>query len=149
MPDLFPVFEFSERMEEKYTNEAKQHSSLYFDFEKGDFKKDKNGRIETAQPYDAWVQWCLKTVYTQRQAYLGYSGAVGTELEQAFKSSDKEQKESYIEYTITQALLADPYKRTKRVYDFKFEWKTDSVKITFTISGVWNDDYKAAVNLQL
>lgn len=39
--------------------------------------------------------------------------------------------------TITEALLADPYQRTKRVYDFTFVWKTDGVEVTFWVNGLW------------
>lgn len=147
MPDLFPVFDVPKVIDSAETS-ASQRTGIYFDFEKGDFKLDGAGRIETAPPYDAWVQWCLKTVYTQRWACLGYSGQVGVELEEAFNQGDRAACESYIEYTVTEALLADPYARTKRVYDFNFEWKADSVKVMFTISGIWDSDYTLTANLQ-
>ena len=147
MPDLFPVFEVPKVIDSGESS-AKQRSGIYFDFEKGDFKLDNGGRIETASPYEVWVQWCLKTVYTQRWAYLGYSDQIGVETEEAFNQESREAIESYIEYTISEALLADPYSRTKRVYDFNFNWETDSVEVIFIVSGIWDNDYTMTVNLQ-
>ena len=99
MPDLFPVFEVPKVIDSGESS-AKQRSGIYFDFEKGDFKLDNGGRIETASPYEVWIQWCLKTVYTQRWAYLGYSDRIGVETEEAFNQESRETIESYIEYTI-------------------------------------------------
>jgi len=147
MSDLFPTFEVPKIIESE-DDLAKQRAGMSFDFETGDFKLDNGGRVETASPYDTWVQWCLKTVYTQRWAYLGYSDQIGVETEEAFKQGSKEAIESYIEYTISEALLADPYNRTKRVYDFNFKWETDSVRVTFTVSGLWDSDYTITVSLQ-
>lgn len=147
MSDLFPVFE-APKIIVTEDNLVKQRVGMSFDFETGDFKLDNGGRIETASPYDVWVQWCLKTVYTQRWAYLGYSDQIGVEMEEAFNQESGEAAESYIEYTISEALLADPYSRTKRVYDFNFKWETDSVKVTFIVSGIWDSDYTITVNLR-
>lgn len=147
MTDLFPVFDVPEVIAENESS-AKQRSAIYFDFENGDFKLDNTGKIETASSYDSWVQWCLKTVFTQRFAYLAYSSQTGVELEEAFSQNDRASQESYIERTITEALLADPYSRTKRVYDFKFNWLTDGVRVEFIISGIWNDDYNMNVQIK-
>lgn len=147
MADLFPVFSVPNVID-KSDKSNFQTSSLYFDFEKGDFALDKAGQIKTAKPYDAWVQWCLKTVYTQRWAFLAYSGQCGTEIEEAFNQTDKQSQESEIERTITEALLADPYNRTIRVYDFTFYWEVDSVDVTLNISGIWDKDAVLNVKLQ-
>lgn len=148
MPSLFPIFEVPKVVQEGNPVENRQKSSLYFDFEKGDFLLDSGGKIETADPYNAWVQWCLKTVYTQRWAYFAYTDQTGVELEEAFQQETREEQESYIERTITEALLADPYSRTKRVYDFTFEWESDGVKVVFTVSGIWDRDKTLTANLQ-
>lgn len=121
----------------KFQKKTEQKKSVYFDFEKGDFSLESNGEIKTATPYDAWVQWCLKTVLTQRWAFLAYSTQAGVEIEEAFAQQDRKAQESYMEKTITEALLADPYQRTKRVYDFTFVWKTDGVEVTFWVNGLW------------
>ena len=137
MNNLFPTFAVPKVVENKIPKENRTKKSVYFDFEKGDFSLDSNGEIKTATPYDAWVQWCLKTVLTQRWAFLAYSTQAGVEIEEAFAQQDRKAQESYMEKTITEALLADPYQRTKRVYDFTFVWKTDGVEVTFWVNGLW------------
>ncbi len=137
MNNLFPTFAVPKVVENKIPKENRTKKSVYFDFEKGDFSFESNGEIKTATPYDAWVQWCLKTVLTQRWAFLAYSTQAGVEIEEAFAQQDRKAQESYMEKTITEALLADPYQRTKRVYDFTFVWKTDGVEVTFWVNGLW------------
>ena len=137
MNNLFPTFAVPKVVENKIPKENRTKKSVYFDFEKGDFSLESNGEIKTATPYDAWVQWCLKTVLTQRWAFLAYSTQAGVEIEEAFAQQDRKAQESYMEKTITEALLADPYQRTKRVYDFTFVWKTDGVEVTFWVNGLW------------
>lgn len=146
MAKLFPVFEVPKVLERSDRN-TRQTYSLCFDFEKGDFALDSSGRIKTAASYDSWVQWCLKTIYTERFAFLAYSGQAGTEIEEALKQNEKALSESYIEKTVTEALLADPYSRTVRVYDFIFNWETDSVDVDLKVSGIWDKD--AALNVKL
>ena len=137
MNNLFPTCAVPKVVENKIPKENRTKKSVYFDFEKGDFSLESNGEIKTATPYDAWVQWCLKTVLTQRWAFLAYSTQAGVEIEEAFAQQDRKAQESYMEKTITEALLADPYQRTKRVYDFTFVWKTDGVEVTFWVNGLW------------
>lgn len=140
MPSLFPTFAVPKVVGEEKKPENRMKGSLYFDFAKGDFLLNSEGNIESATPYEAWCQWCMKTVYTQRFAFLGYSGQVGTELEEALNETTKKAQESALIRTITEALLADPYSRTKRVYSFLFQWGTDSLEVTFTVMGVWDKD---------
>lgn len=147
MAKLFPVFDVPKVLPGKKQN-RRNMSSLSFDFEKGDFSLDKSGQIKTAQPYDAWVQWCLKTIYTERWAFLAYSGQAGAEIEEALEQPERELQESYIEKTVTEALLADPYSRTVRVYGFEFNWKTDSVDIEVSVSGIWDKCAVLHVKLQ-
>jgi len=140
--NLFPTFAVPKVIEGGVKQENRTKQSLYFDFEKGDIALDGNGEIKTATPYDTWVQWCLKTVLTQRWAFFAYSSQAGVEMEEAFAQQDRKAQQSYIEKTVTEALLADPYQRTKRVYDFTFVWQTDGVEVTFWVNGLWVEDKK-------
>lgn len=146
---LYPTFDVPavvEQVQEPY-NKTKQ--SLYFDFNKGDFAIDRSGRLQTATPYETWIQWCLKTVYTQRWSCLAYSDQIGVELEEALETTGRGAQESYIKRTITEALLADPYGRTKRVYGFSFHWGADSVEVIFIVSGVWQEESKLTAVLSI
>ena len=132
MLNLYPTFEPPTIVEQEQPQLAPEYPKSYlFDFEKGDFVLDGAGRIVIADGHRAWVQWCVKTVLTERFAYLAYSGNYGVEVEQARKQSDRTLVEMEIERTITEALLVDP--RTELVRDFAFRWYADELYVTFTV----------------
>lgn len=132
MPNLYPVFDMPELVEQKQTEPAPKYGkSWLFDFEKGDFVVDGAGRVVEVDGHTAWVQWCVKTVLTQRFAHVIYSFDYGTELEEASKQPSRKAVEAELERTITEALLVDP--RTEVVKDFAFEWDGDIVKVSFTV----------------
>ena len=132
MPNLYPTFEPPTIVEQEQPHLAPEYPKSYlFDFEKGDFVRDTAGHIVIADGYRAWVQWCVKTVLTERFACLAYSWNYGVEVEQARKQSDRALVEMEIERTITEALMADP--RTELVRDFSFKWRADELYVSFTI----------------
>ena len=149
MPNLFPVFSTPQTVEE--VNETKNKNafkpSVYFDEQLGDFRRNGAGRLQTSTGYEAWVQWCINTMQTERYAYLGYSKNYGVEIERAFLKTDRAVIEALIQQTIEEALLADPAKRTQVVTDFTFEWKSDSVLVGCTITSVSGD--KANIDVML
>jgi len=122
MPNLYPVFEVPELVEQQQTEPAPKYGkSWLFDFKKGDFVLDGAGRVVEADGHTAWVQWCIKTILTQRFAYVIYSSDYGTELEEAQKQPDRKAVEIELERAITEALLVDP--RTEMVKDFVLSGK--------------------------
>lgn len=149
MPNLMPSFDVPQNIS---IQNGQQPAYLYnasamFDFEAGDFVRDGSHKIQTANGYDAWIQWCLKTVYTQRFACLAYSSEIGTESDVAEASPDRKSAESALERTITEAIMADPMRRTQYVRDFSFDWDGDSVRVSFSIYGA--NGAVAALNAQL
>ena len=84
-----------------------------------------------ADGHRAWAQWCVKTVLTERFAYLAYSGNYGVEIDEALKQPTRAAVETEVERTITEALLADP--RTYAVRDFSFEWRGNELYVSFTV----------------
>lgn len=132
MPDLYPAFEMPEIVEQQQKKPVPEYPESYrFDFEKGDFARDGAGRIAIADGHTAWVQWCIKTVLTERFACLAYSWDYGTEVEKALKKPTRAMIEAEIERTITEALIVDP--RTEMVKDFSFRWYADELYVTFTV----------------
>lgn len=132
MPNLYPTFEPPTIVEQEQPQLAPEYPESYlFDFEKGDFVRDTAGHIVIADGHRAWVQWCVKTVLTERFACLAYSWNYGVEAEQAIKQPDRPLVEMEIERTITEALMADP--RTELVRDFSFKWRADELYVSFTI----------------
>lgn len=148
MTDLYPTFDVVEIKEQLEEEDTGYKESAYFDFEKGDFVLDETGKIVEAAGSDAWIQWCLKAVYTQRSALMCYTDGYGTEMEQVFAETSKKAQESMLERTITEALLADPYQRTVYVRDFIFEWNEDGLSVTFTVVGSENQEEQVTATLQ-
>ena len=131
MPNLYPTFEPPTIVEQEQPQLAPEYPKSYlFDFEKGDFVLDGAGRIVIADGHRAWAQWCVKTVLTERFAYLAYSQNYGTEIETALKQPSRQAVEAELERTITEALLMDP--RTEMVRDFRFTWEGDQLRVAFT-----------------
>lgn len=141
MQRLFPTFDTPQTVEE--INEARNKNafkpSIYFDEKLGDFRRNGAGQLQTANGYEAWEQWCINTVQTERYACLGYSENYGVEIEKAFLKTNRVVVESLIQQTVEEALLADPAGRTQGVTDFTFEWQNDSVLVGCTISSVSGD----------
>jgi len=132
MPNLYPTFELPTIVEQEQPQLAPEYPESYlFDFEKGDFVRDAAGKIVVADGHQAWVQWCVKTVMTERFACLAYSWNYGVEVKQARKQPDRALMEMEIERTITEALMADL--RTELVKDFTFQWHADELYVSFTI----------------
>ena len=132
MPNLYPSFEMPEIVEQQQAQPEPEYPKSYlFDFEKGDFVLDGAGRIVIADGYTAWVQWCVKTVMTERFACLAYSGNYGVEIDKALKQPTRAAVETEVERTITEALIIDP--RTEMVKDFSFRWYADELYVTFTV----------------
>lgn len=150
MADLYPTFDILDDIDEQQAEqEQTQYKiSVFFDFTKGDFVLDEQGRLKTATEAEAWEQWCIKTIQTQRYAFMSYSDNYGVELEEIFSETSKAIKEAMIENSISEALLADPYGRTAYIKDFSFKWQTDSVIISLTIVGTENQERGVTIELQ-
>ena len=132
MPNLYPSFDMPELIEQQQTELAPRYNkSWLFDFKTGDFVIDGAGRVVQADGYTAWAQWCVKTVVTERFAYLAYSQNYGTEIEAALRQPSRQAVQAELERAITEALLVDP--RTEVVRDFAFEWRGDELYVSFTV----------------
>lgn len=132
--NLFPTFDIPDLTEIQNESDRSSAKSILFDFTTGDFVTDKGGKMIEADETQTWIQWCLKAIYTQRSSVLAYSDNYGSENEEAFAEPTQEARESSFMRTITEALLADPYKRTASVTDFSFSWDVDSVSISFVVT---------------
>lgn len=135
MPNLFPEFEMPLMTPANTTTVNQNVNSFYFDFEKGDFRIDGAGKSVDATPVEAWVQWCIKAINTERYRFRAYSAQYGAEWAQVDNYDSQKAKESWIERTITETLLADPLKRTAYVKSFSYVWESDSIGVGFTIYG--------------
>lgn len=132
MDQLFPVFDAPDLVDASAEAQSTTYgTSWLFDFEKGDFVTDGSGRVVTCDGYTAWAQWCVKTVLTERFAYLAYSSDYGVEMDNALAHPDPKAVQSEVERTITEALLVDP--RTESVQNFTFSRSGDGLAVAFEL----------------
>lgn len=147
MADLYPVFDVPTILEETQKNEGIYKGSAYFDFQTGDFALDGGGRVTSASGFDAWKQWCIKTIATQRRAYYNYTAGLGIEGEQAMSQPTAALQQLALETTIQDALMADPYGRTVEVRDFTWIRGVDSLHMSCTVVG--QDDRTATIEYNI
>ena len=138
---LYPVFEVPDFVAKKNEENRKQQykPSVYFDYATGDFRLDGAGRMAGASGREAYMQWCIKTVMTERDVFLAYSTKYGAELETSLAQSDRASVEASLERTITEAIMANP--KTEYCRDFTFTWpEPDSCDCEFVVKGRGYDE---------
>ncbi|NDO18829.1 DUF2634 domain-containing protein [Lachnospiraceae bacterium MD329] len=113
--------------------------SLKFDDETGDFVRDGQNRIVSSSGIEAWKEWCIKCLTTERYAFSSYSTDFGINTRLIFSLPDRAAQELMLKKEITEALMADDYKRTQSVSNFEFNWfAADAVEVTCTVKGLEN-----------
>lgn len=138
MEQLFPTFDLPEITSDEEEDESYKQS-VKWDWEKGDFVRDATGKMLICDGHEAYIDWVLKTLSTERMSCLAYDSDIGTEFEDIFSYDDSDRVESEIEKTITEALMVDP--RTDYVRDFAFTRDGDQLYATFTVkSKSWEED---------
>ena len=140
---LFPVFDVPEI--DTLTQPEREHyrPSVFFDFTAGDFTRDGANRMVEASGKEAYMQWCMKIIATERDAFLAYSTRIGTEMEYAAAQPDHASVEASVERTIIEALMVNP--KTEYVRDFEFTWEGTSLYGEFAIKGRDLDEIRASV----
>lgn len=137
--NLFPVFDVPEVDVATQADTRSYKSSVYFDYNIGDFRRDGAHRMTSSTGKEAYIQWCIKVVQTERDALLAYSTDIGTEIETEIAQIDRESVESAIEKTITEALMVNVH--TEYVRGFEFSWTADSIDVSFIIKGrEWEEE---------
>ena len=112
-------------------------NGIAFDYEKGDFPRDGMNKTLDSTGIDSWKSWCINCLHTERYKHLAYSTDFGIETEAAMKASSRDEAESILTRQITEALMADPYKRTAYVSKVKYDWTApDTVVAAVTIHGI-------------
>lgn len=113
----------------------------YFDSRIGDFVTDGHGKVLTADGVAAWTHWCENVLATDRYNHEAYTDDVGIDYDEIFKNTEsREEIETLLETEITDALLCDPYGRTKYVQAIEFDWvDSDSVNVSIEAVGMDNE----------
>lgn len=144
--NLFPVFDVPS-IEVNETQSQEYKKSIYWDYELGDFVRDKSHKNIASTRKEAYIQWCIKMVATERFTCLAYDTDRGTEMNNALSNGDREAAESAIERTITEALMINP--RTEYIREFEFEWSGDELKISFVVKGKEYDEEKVTTSVSM
>ncbi len=132
MANLFPTYDLPSSELEDDTK-GQYNPSVYFDFETGDFVRDGSNKLITAEGRDAYVQWCMKVIDTERDTCQAYSTNIGTELEGMVGKIDRKELEAEIISEVTDALMVHPC--TEYVSDFLFEHGSDYCNVSFIVKG--------------
>lgn len=112
-------------------------NGVAFDYEIGDFPRDGMNKMLDSTGIESWKSWCINCLHTERYKHLAYSSDFGIEIDAAFRATSREEAESILTRQISEALMADPYGRTKYVSEIIFDWTApDAVVVTVTIHGI-------------
>ena len=135
MAELFPTTGVADAT---YTDTAASDTTTYgstvqFDFEKHEFILSPTGKQKTVTGADAWGEWCVKALCTERFKYLVYSDNYGEELDTLIgKSRPHAVIESEIKRMTKDCLMCDA--RTANVDEFEFQWLTDGIMFSCRVT---------------
>jgi len=114
-------------------------STVQFDFEKHEFILSPTGKQKTVTSSDAWGEWCVKAMSTERYRYLIYSDRYGEEIDTLLgKSRPHEVIESELKRMTRECLMCDP--RTAKVDDFNFKWIPDGIMFSCRVTNTLGDE---------
>ena len=111
--------------------------SIEFDYDTGDFVRDGRHKLLDATGIEAWQEWCVNCIQTERYKHLAYNTDYGIDLDAVFSADSTAEAESILTREITDAIMADPYERTAYIDSIEYDWQApDSVLVTATIVGI-------------
>lgn len=112
-------------------------NGIAFDSQLGDFLREGMNKMLDSTGVESWMSWCINCLQTERYKHLAYSTDFGIELDKAMKANSREEAESILTRQITEAILADPYQRTKYIEEITYDWTApDTVTVNATIRGI-------------
>lgn len=141
--ELFPVYDVPEVEEDEERYDTDYHRSMKWDANLGDFVRDGSGKVVEDDGESAYMTWCYKVSQTERFECLSYPDEIGTEIENATVSKERDVVESMIEKTVTEALMTNP--RTLDVSDFEFDWDGDMLSASCTVSAMDIEDFRLTI----
>lgn len=140
MPNLLPTgYETEVITEEDIVDEQPigYRHGVSFDYELGDFRRDGKNKILDSDGIESWKSWVINCMQTERYKHLAYSTDFGIELDKVFGASSREEAESILIRQVTEAILADPYGRTKFIDNIEIIWPyPDALQLTATLHGI-------------
>lgn len=137
--NLFPEGYTEETIEENALTASRTGywPAAKFDHKLGDFPRDGRHRILDATGIDAWKEWVTNCLQTERYAHLAYNSDFGIEYDKVFSAESREEAESILTRQITEAIMADQYKRAAYIEEIEYTWTAaDAVQVDATIVGI-------------
>lgn len=108
-----------------------------FDYMLGDFPRDGRHMLLDSTGIGSWKSWVTNCLQTDRYAHLAYNTDFGLDYDAIFGAESREEAESILTRQITEAILADPYKRAAYIEEIEFTWPAaDAVQVDATIVGI-------------
>lgn len=140
MANLLPVgYEEEVVLDEDLVQEGPigYRNGVAFDYEHGDFKRDGRNRLLDSDGIESWRSWVVNCISTERYKHLAYSTDFGIELDLVFQAGSREEAESILTRQITEAILADPYQRTRYIEGLEYNWTgPDAVEVSAILHGI-------------
>lgn len=128
--NLYPTFDVPGPLDSQ-TETRKAVGSWHFNVMEGEFLTDGGNKVQRADEWTAWAQWCMKVVKIERFAHLAYSGQIGIETDEIRNQPTRPAAESLLEKNVTEALMVHP--NTKSVREFEYAWDGDHLKAIFKV----------------
>ena len=138
--NLYPEDELeivAEELDDTEDSPVGYMESIYFDETIGDYVRDGQHHLKSATGLEAWEQWCINCLLTEKGAYPAYGDKFGISTYDAFASDSHEETESILTLEITEALMNDPYGRTEYVEEIEYNWiDTGNLQVSVTVRGI-------------
>lgn len=111
--------------------------SVEFNYVTGDFTRDGRHKLQDATGIEAWREWCVNCIQTERFKHLAYNSDYGIDLDAVFAAETMAEAESILTREINDAIMADPYERTAYIDSIKYKWLSpEQISVTATIVGI-------------
>lgn len=119
-----------------------------YDLSKCCILRDGKNQVMSATGVESWMQWCFNCLNTEKYSCAAYP-AFGIEKESAIKAQTREEAEAILTVQITDALMADPYKRTEYVKEIIFNWiEPDGLEVKVTVKGIDDAEIDLIISLK-
>lgn len=135
----YPVWDLEDVMFGVEEEALPEVESYAYNFDEGRIVVTVSDKTLRSDARDAYIFWAAKCVSTERYAHEAYSDDFGVSFLAIMKEDyPRGIAESEIKREIKEALMVDS--RTINVFNFRFNWKSDSCFINYQVESVYGID---------
>lgn len=129
-------------IEDPETEALKIKGSYLFDFVKGEFVKDPNGKILKVKAVEGYLQWYEKVLRTKRFVHSSYTDLYGEEYYTLIGSDmTKSALELEVKRMTIEALMVHPFTEKVNRFDFKWDEHKSELYFSFHAYTVFGEEY--------